>query len=165
MLTANVSQPERAQSLLSFQVESWSDLERDGKAIFEVHFDELALHKEAMPMGLDSAIYLELERLGRLLVVTARKGGTLVGYYMAILIDHHPHNKDGGKVSTTDMFYLGKEHRRGGAGARLLMRAEKELRNLGVKKASISTKLHFENGALMDALGWEKTDVVRQKLL
>jgi GNAT superfamily N-acetyltransferase len=118
-----------------------------------------------MPLGLDSAIYLELERLGRLLVVTARKSGALVGYYIAIVIDHHPHNKDGGKVSNCDMFYVLPEHRRGGAGAKLLMRAEKELRNLGVRKASMSTKLHFENGLLMDALGWEKTDVVRQKLL
>lgn len=130
-----------------------------------MHYDELALHKEAMPMGLDGALYLELERLGRLLVVAARRGRELVGYYVAIIIDHHPHNKTGGKVSTCDMFYLLPECRRGGAGARLLMAAERELKNRGVVKASMSTKIHFENAELFDALGWEKTDVVRQKLL
>lgn len=151
--------------MLTFQVETWPELERDGAEIFKVHYDELALHKAAMPMGLDNAIYLEFERLGLLLVLTARKDKQLVGYFVAILIHHHPHNKDGGRVATTDMFYILPEHRRGGAGARLLMAAEKELRARGVKKASISTKIHFESGELLDSLGWEKTDVVRQKLL
>lgn len=151
--------------MLTFQVETWLNLERDGSEIFKVHYGELALHKQAMPMGLDNTIYLEFERLGLLLVLTARRDGKLVGYFVAITIHHHPHNKDGGKVSTCDMFYILPEHRRGGAGAKLLKAAESELRARGVKKASISTKLHFENGALLDALGWEPTDIVRQKLL
>ena len=151
--------------MLTFQVEDWATLERDGKDIFKVHYVELALHKDAMPMGLDSAVYLDMERRGCLLVLTARRDGTLVGYYVAIVIAHHPHNKDGGKVSTCDMFYLLPTSRRGGAGARLLMFAEKELKRCGVVKASMSTKKHFENGELLDALGWEVTDVVRQKVL
>lgn len=151
--------------MLTFQVEAWSDLERDGQHIFKVHYDELALHKEAMPMGLDSAHYLDVERRKFLLVITARRDGALVGYYVAYLIHHNPHNKDAGKVSTCDMFYILPGERRGGAGARLLMFVENELRRQGVVKASMTTKANFESGALLDALGWEKTDIVRQKLL
>lgn len=150
--------------MLTFQREPWAALSRDGQAIFKVHFDELALHKEAMPMGLDDDFYFDLDKRNFLLVVTARRDGRLIGYYVGIVIDHHPHNKDGGKVSTTDMFYIHPEERKGGAGAKLLIAAENELRREGVKKATISTKLHFESGALLDALGWEKTDVVRQKV-
>lgn len=116
-------------------------------------------------MGLDSAFYLDVERRGHLLVVTARRGMELVGYYIAIIINYHPHNKAGGKVSTCDMFYVLPKHRRGGAGVKLIGAAEFELKNRGVVKASMSTKVHFENAALFDALGWEKTDIVRQKLL
>lgn len=151
--------------MLTFQREPWATLFRDGQELFKIHFDELALHKDAMPMGLDNDFYADLEKRNFLLVVTARRDGQLIGYYVGIVIGHHPHNKEGGKVSTTDMFYLSPEHRRGGAGAKLLRFVEQELRAEGVKKATISTKLHFESGELLDALGWEKTDVVRQKVL
>lgn len=152
-------------SKITFQVEDWATLERDGQELFRLHYDELALHKEAMPMGLDSDWYRHVEKNGYLLVLTARKDGHLIGYYVAMVFSHHPHNKGGGKVSSTDMFVIDPSHRKAGAGARLLMAAERELKRLGVVKASISTKVHFENRELLDALGWTKTDVVRQKLL
>ena len=157
--------------MLEFAVETWADLERDGQDIFKVHYDELALHKEQMPMGLDGTIYLELERLQRLLVITARKEGVLVGYYMAIIIPKHPHNKDAGPVSTTDFFYILPKHRRGGAGAKLLIFAVGELAKLNVTVASISIKWQREKESdwqtlrMLDALGWECTDLVLQKVL
>lgn len=149
--------------MLTFQRESWADLWRDGQDLFKTHFDELALHKEVMPMGLDNDAYLDVEKRGYLLVVTGRRDGQLIGYFVAMVLAHHPHNKDAGKVSTTDMFYLDPAHRRGGAGARLLKAAVAELKVLGVQKASISTKRHFANVELMQALGWELTDFVFQR--
>jgi GNAT superfamily N-acetyltransferase len=151
--------------MLTFERETWADLWRDGQEIFKVHYDELALHKEAMPMGLDNDAYADLERKGYLLVVAGRRDGALIGYLVAIVLAHHPHNRDAGKVATTDMFYIMPSERRGGAGVRLLRAAEQALRELGVVKASISTKVHHESGPLLEALGWEKTDIVRQKLL
>ena len=151
--------------MISFAREPWANLWRDGQELFRQHYDELALHKQVMPFGLDNDFYLDLERRNFLLVLTARREGHLVGYYVGILIAYHPHNKNAGKVATTDMFYLAKDHRRGGAGVKLLQAVEAELRVQGVKKATISTKVHFENGELLEALGWEKTDVVRQKVL
>ena len=165
-LTANAPKQDNVgNARVTFARETWADLWRDGQEIFKVHYDELALHKDAMPMGLDNALYLDLERRGFLLVVAARKSGALVGYYLAIILQHHPHNQGGGKVATTDMFYLLKEHRKGGAGARLLMAAERELREQGVVKASISTKTKFSSRELLEALGWEQTDLVFQKVL
>lgn len=150
--------------MLKIQRGNWAEMQREAEPIFKTHYEELALHKDVMPMGCDHDFYFNLERNNFLLVVTARRDGRLIGYYVGIVIAHHPHNKDGGKVSTTDMFYVLPDERKGGAGAKLLIAAENELRREGVKKATISTKLHFENGPLMDALGWEKTDVVRQKV-
>lgn len=151
--------------MVSFQVEPWSRLWSEGEELFHQHYDELALHKDVMPMGLDNAFYSDLQLRNYLLVVTARRDGQLIGYYVGIVIAHHPHNKGAGKVATCDMFYLKPSERKGGTGAKLLIAAEKELRAQGVKKATISTKAKFENGELLDALGWEKTDIVRQKVL
>jgi GNAT superfamily N-acetyltransferase len=151
--------------VLSFQVEPWSRLWSDGQELFQLHYNELALHKDVMPMGLDNNFYSDLEHRRYLLVVTARRDSRLIGYFVGIVIAHHPHNKDAGKVSTVDMFYIAPDERRGGAGAKLLIFAEDALKKNGVVKATLTTKVKFESGALLDALGWEKTDIVRQKVL
>jgi GNAT superfamily N-acetyltransferase len=149
--------------MLKIQRGNWAEMQAEAEPLFKVHYDELALHKDVMPMGCDHEFYFHLERNNFLLVVTARRDERLVGYYVGIVIGHHPHNKDGGKVSTTDMFYVVEAERHGGAGARLLRFVEGELRREGVKKATISTKLKFSNQPLMEALGWEATDLVFQK--
>lgn len=151
--------------MLTFQVEPYQNLLNEAQDIFKIHFEELALHKDKIAMGLDHECYLSMEAKGLLHVVTARKDGKLIGYYIGICLDHHPHNKDAGPVATTDMFYIVPSHRHG-AGAKLLMMVEKTLRERGVKKASLSTKLHhLTNRALLEALGWEATDLVFHKLL
>jgi GNAT superfamily N-acetyltransferase len=157
--------------MLKFAVETWADIWRDGQEIFKQHYDELALHKEAMPMGLDNDFYTDLQARNFLLVVTARRDGRLVGYYMAIVVHHHPHNKDAGAVSTTDFFYILPHERKGGAGAKLLAFVGGtesllggELARSGIKKATLTTKRKFANIELMEALGWSNTDLVFQKV-
>jgi L-amino acid N-acyltransferase YncA len=157
--------------MLTFQRETWADLWRDGQEIFKAHYDELALHKEAMPMGLDNDAYTDLERKGYLLVVAGRRDGALIGYYMAIVIAHSPHNKDAGKVASTDFFYVVQAHRYGGAGVKLLKAAAKELKLLGVTVASISIKLrrdeqlNWSTRRMLEMLGWEPTDLVLQLVM
>jgi GNAT superfamily N-acetyltransferase len=150
---------------MTFQLERWDDFWRDGQEIFPIHFEELALHKDRIPLGMDDSLYRQMEAAGTLYVLTARVDWKLVGYYVAIIIPNHPHNKDAGKVSNCDMFYLLPEYRRGGNGAKLLIMAEKSLRKLGVTKASMSVKLHQNHANLLKALGWEPTDLVLQKIL
>lgn len=151
--------------MLSFQVEPWSRLWSEGQQLFHQHYEELALHKDIMPMGLDNNFYSDLEHKRFLLVVTARRNGRLIGYFMAIILAHHPHNKDAGKVATTDFFYISPEERYGGAGAKLLRAAEQALKAQGVKKATISTKAKFASRELMETMGWEHTDLVFQRIL
>jgi GNAT superfamily N-acetyltransferase len=151
--------------MITFQVEPFGNLIRDGQEIFKTHYEELALHKEAIPLGMDFDMYLDMEKMGVVHVLTARADEKLVGYYIALIVKNHPHNKDAGPAATTDMFYMLPSHRRGGAGAKLLVMAEKMLRDRGVKKATISTKVKFSNRELLEALGWEHTDVVFQKVL
>lgn len=149
----------------TFQVEPWSVVAAEGRDLFKTHYEELALHKDVMPMNLDHATYLRLEALGMLFAVTVRVGVELVGYYVGIVLAEHPHNAGAGKVATTDMFYVSPSHRRGGTGAKLLKMAERVLRDRGVVKATITTKLKFNNRELLEALGWEHTDLVFQKVL
>src|SRR5271163_2702093 len=94
------------QRLMQFVLEKWADFFRDAREVFAVHFDELALHKDKVPLGMDDALYQHLEDLGRLHVLAVRKEQSVIGYYIAIIIPNHPHNKDAGPVATCDMFYI-----------------------------------------------------------
>jgi hypothetical protein len=150
--------------MVSFQIEKWAQLIADGVEIFKRHYDELSLEKNRIPLGMDFSCYQDLEDKGYLHVLTCRKDGILIGYYIAIIIAHHPHYKDSGPMSTTDMFYILPEHRNG-CGAKLLLMAEKTLKERGVAKATISVKLKQDHTELLEALGWSATDKVFQKVI
>jgi hypothetical protein len=56
------------------------------------------------------------------------------------------------------------EARKGGGGVRLFIEAERSLREKGVVKTYLSTKVHKDNTAIFERLGWRLTDKVFTKL-
>jgi hypothetical protein len=151
-------------SVITFSIEKWADFSRDADYIFPLHYEELSLDNGKIPMGIDNAKYQEMESVGRLHVLVARSEGQVVGYYIAIIVNH-PHYKDAGLHSTTDMFYLLPEYRIGNNGMRLLAEAEQSLRKRGVVKAFIGTKLKQDHSKILEWLGWTPTDTVFTKVL
>jgi GNAT superfamily N-acetyltransferase len=153
-----------------FSVEKWKDLLRDGQDIFAIHYDDLSLEKNIVPLDVSDDNFQTMEDKNMLLVVTARlaarkkQNRKLVGYYIAIIFTH-PHYKSAGLMSTTDAFYILPDFRVGGCGARLLMFAADALKERGVYKAFIGTKLKQDNTELLEALGWVATDKVFTKVL
>lgn len=151
--------------MITFQHESWDDLARDAKdSIFSRHWEELALNRDAIKLDVDFDLYSRCDKAGTLYVVTARKDGALIGYIF-FWVAIHPHYKDFGLQASTDAFYLLPEFRKGGCGARMLMAAENLLQERGVKKVSISTKVHEDHSDIFEALGWKFSDKVFGKLL
>lgn len=151
--------------MIRFQSEDVHSFLRDGEKIFPLHFKELALNQEKIPLDMDFALYRDLYRKQLLHIVTARTEKEMVGYHLAIVVTHHPHNASAGPYATTDMFYILPEHRKGGTGAKLLIAAEVALTKLGVKRMAISTKLHSSQQKLFEALGWTATDLVFHKVV
>lgn len=149
---------------LSFQTEDFDTFLKDGAHIFPVHFEELSLNKEKIPFGLDSEMYHNCEENRMLHILTARLDGEMIGYVLSLVVKHHPHNRDAGPYSTTDMFYVKKEHRNG-TGVRLLMENERRLKEMGVRRMSISTKLKNAHIDLFSKLGFSPTDLVFHKVL
>lgn len=148
---------------LTFQIEDVDSFARDAAEIFPRHFRELALNQEAIAFGLDFEIYREVEKKNVLQILTARLDGKIIGYVLSLVVKHHPHNKDAGPYSTTDMFYVLPEHRNG-TGVRLLIENEKRLRELGVRRMAISTKLKNAHLDLFTQLGYQATDLVFNKV-
>ena len=142
--------------MITIQCEKWLDFEKEARFLFPLHWKELALFQSEIPMSLDMQKYAALEQAGILLILTARDGARLVGYYMWFLMPH-PHYGDSGPMGMTDMYFVLPEYRRG-VGAKLFIESEKALKARGVVKAITSCKVHQDHSALFERLGWIWTD-------
>jgi GNAT superfamily N-acetyltransferase len=91
--------------------------------------------------------------------------GQIVGYFIVLLL-RHPHYSRAGLMAITDVYYLAPEHRKGGAGAKMLIELEKSLKGKAVK-AYVSAKIHDGNDhqRLFEALNWRFTDKAFTKIL
>jgi GNAT superfamily N-acetyltransferase len=158
------SQTFGGSSAISFQKESWKDLERDGQELFAMNFAELGLNKDKVFLAPNSSLFEEIDQKGVLHIITARKDGKLVGYHISALLPHM-HYRDAGMMGYTDAYYVHPEHRKGGLGAKLLIEVERTLRERGATKFYISTKAHSDNSELFEALGYSFTDKVFTKML
>lgn len=152
---------------LSFQIEDVDTFARDGAGIFPRHFEELSLHKDKIKFGLDFDLYRKVEKEGLTHILTVRDDGKMIGYIVSLVVKHHPHNMDSGLYSTTDMFYVLPEYRATGRGigVKMLIENERRLRELGVTRMSISTKLKDAHLEFFIKMGYEPTDLVFHKML
>lgn len=148
---------------LSFQIEDVNTFARDGAALFPRHFEELSLEQDKIPFGLDFDMYRQAEKNKLTYILTARLEGNIIGYVVSLVAKHHPHNKDAGMYSTTDMFWVSPEHRNG-TGIRLLIENERRLKEMGVRRMAISTKLKDAHLDLFEKLGYRATDIVFHKV-
>ena len=149
--------------MVTIQVERWAKFYPDSKAIFPEHWKELALNQGEIPLSIDEEKYFNLDRLGILLILTARDSGKLVGYYLWFLMPH-PHYASSGAMGLTDMYFILPEYRTG-LGAKLFVASEKELRNQGIIKAITSCKVHEDHTAFLEKLGWTLSDFTFCKML
>lgn len=149
--------------MVTIQVERWAQFFPDAKQVFPAHWRELALYQNEIPIDIDEAKYTQLDAVDILLILTARKGGRLIGYYLWFLMPHL-HYRSTGPMGLTDMYFVLPEYRRG-IGVRLFKASETELKKRGVVKAITSCKLHEDHSNLFKALGWELTDLTWCKLL
>lgn len=134
----------------------------EARALFPIHWKELALFQDQIKIGLDEEKYNALEKCDILLTLTARADGRLVGYYTWFLMPH-PHYRQY-LMGMTDMYFILPEFRRG-AGAKLFIKSEQALRERGVIKAITSCKVEHDHTALLERLGWTLTDFTFCKYL
>jgi hypothetical protein len=151
--------------VVSVQTETWGAIAGEIEAVAEHHWQDLALDKLHFERDLDHEQYLVLEKMGRLHVVAARDGKTLVGYAVWFVMPHHLHYKSSGPVALADMYFILRGYRKGGLGVRMFMESERGLRARGVIRAHGSCKVHEDHTKLFEGMGWTLTDYTFSKLL
>jgi hypothetical protein len=126
--------------MITYQKESFRPLIDELHGIIEIHWEEVALDREAIPLNPWWDKYLRLELEGILHVLTVRDSGRLVGYYFGLVCPHLHYAQS--ITGHTDIFYLDPEYRTGYTGIKLFIEAEKMLRRLNVQKMYIANKVH-----------------------
>jgi hypothetical protein len=148
---------------VTFQRERLANIARELPALFTRHHDELAVDKAKAPLDFDWEMYLNLDLLGTLQIVTVRDGKLLVGYVFNV-IRPHPHKKST-RFCIVDMYWLHPAYRVGLIGLKLFRLNEEFLKAAKVKKITVGEKLHFHNegdrrvALLFKRLGYKPEDL------
>lgn len=149
---------------VTFQTEKWADALPELRYLFDQLWAEVAVDKSKMKAKCDEKMYANLDHLGILHLVTARKDSILIGFFLAF-ITTNGHYEDAGLFAFTDMYFTLPEHRKGGLGARLFLFMETTLRAKKVVKFVTSHKVLNDNSGMLKALGFKHTDQIFSKLL
>jgi hypothetical protein len=147
---------------VTYAHEPFSSFVEELQALLPEHYEELCVVKE-YPLDPDWVTYARLEQAGILPCVTARVDGKLVGYVIYMTQPHLHYRAC--MTAFEDIYFLKKEYRLGRTGIRLFQYAEKVLKQLGVNRVVMGTKVHSDKSRLFEYLGYKMTDKVFTKLL
>jgi len=146
-----------------YAVERWRDLRVEMLPLLVRHWREVALNHADVPLDIDEARYRQLDEAGGLHIVTARRDGLLIGYHVAIVSPHLHYAST--LHGITDVYWIAPECRHGVTAMRMFQAVERELKSLGVRKLFTATKLHLDQGALFERLGYRPVERLYAKLI
>jgi GNAT superfamily N-acetyltransferase len=150
-------------SAVEFAVEHFADVIGEIKPLLELHYQEIASFKEHIPLDPDYARYEELDAAGRLLIITARRDGALVGYSIFFLTNHVHYAST--LVALNDIVFLHPAERSGGAGVRLFKESERIVRERGARMISWHIKPCNDFSPLLERLGYARHEIIMAKIL
>lgn len=149
--------------MITAQVENYQDCIAELKELYPAHWEELALDKDMVPLNPDYDLYDQLAAQGALLLVTLRKSGELVGYFIGFM-KPALHYRDCFTL-TMDIYRTTDKIRGGTAGLRLFRAVEKEAKRRGIDRIFYGSKLHKDSGRLFKALGFRPVEMFWSKYI
>jgi GNAT superfamily N-acetyltransferase len=142
--------------MITSHVESFIDLLPELKPIFPIHYLELALNQDKVPLDVDYDKSTRMENNGTLFFMSLRESGKLVGYFIG-MIDSGLHYKSC-LTCQMDIFYVHPDHRGSGAGFKLFRDVETELKRRKVQRLFVGSKMHKDASWLFNRLGYEPVE-------
>lgn len=146
-----------------YQIETVRSLFGEIEPLLESHYTEIARHKDKIALNPDWDRYFHLDDAGAVHCVTARSDGKLIGYFISFVLPHI-HYKDH-LMSMNDILYISPEHRKGTTAFKMFQYAEKTLRDKGVTKIHVNTKIANDFSPLLERLGYVEIERIFEKML
>lgn len=138
---------------LTAHVESLTAGMTEWSGLHEMHYRELALNQDKVPLAPNFALYKKMDANGLISYVTLRDAGRLVGYCVTFVMPalHYCTTL----MATTDIFYVHPDVRGRHGGIRLFKAVKRELIRRGVKVWHVGEKMHKPAGRLFRAIGFK----------
>lgn len=140
-------------SELVFSRVRYRDVIDEAKPLLVEHHKELALYQGDIPLDPDYEFFARADDIGAAITIVGRTaGGTLVGYALYFIKEHHHYR--GHRWAVSDLFWLAPEYRRFGNGKALFKAIEVELKAAGA--VVMHTTLKVSNPAakyLLESMG------------
>lgn len=137
-------------------MERFSDELETLKPILPIHYQELALDQDKVPLDPQYGIYIERENKGELLFVVARQAGAMVGYFIGFVAPGLHYQTC--LTLIMDIFYILPAARGSGAGYHLFKFVENEAKQRGVARMFVGSKLHKDASWLFEKLGYHEIE-------
>lgn len=137
---------------IAFQVEDYAKVIPEMREIYPLHWKEIGLDHDLIPLDPDYELYDQLAKAGITHLVTARDDGMLIGYHISF-IRPALHYKST-LMCFSDIFYLLPDYRHGMTGYNFLKFFRDSAKAKGAKRIYVATKLALDVGALMKRLGF-----------
>lgn len=139
-----------------FCAESFTEALEEIKPMFPVHWKELALEQDRVPLDPQYEIYFERERRGELLFIAGREPGKVCAYFIGVVAPGLHYRTC--LTLTMDIFWVHPDHRGHGAGLQLFKAVEAEARRRGVQRMLVGSKLHKDASWLFERLGYTEVE-------
>jgi GNAT superfamily N-acetyltransferase len=137
--------------MITCHVESFEERLAELQVLLPLHYRELALNQDKVPLSPRYGDYIDRERAGGLLFVTLRDAGQLVGYFIGFIAPGLHYSTC--LTCTMDIFYVHPDKRTGSAGVRMFRFVETELRRRGVQRWFMGSKIQADASALFKRIG------------
>lgn len=141
--------------MITWQVEPFPPFLEEAKPLFPLHWEELALNKDKVPLEPQYEIYLERDKRGEILLIVGRSSGKMIGYFVGFVAPGLHYRSC--LTLTLDIFWVHPESR-GRQGFMLFKAVEVEARRRGVMRMFVGSKLHRDASWLFEKLGYEEVE-------
>ena len=149
--------------MVTFQRESWRDIFEEIQPFLPIHYKELAVDQNDVPLDPNWQFYNDQCDSGVLICFTARDEGKLIGYNLSFVRGHIHYQST--LTAHNDIYYLSKAYRKHGNGRNFFSAWMVELKRMGVVRVLLGTKLHEDHRQLFKHLGFQEADTILTKVL
>lgn len=149
--------------MIKFGVERYHQVSEDIKELIKLHYEEIAVNKDVIPLDPDWDKYKSLCDNGLLMIITARDEGKLIGYSI-FFITNHLHYKST-VYANNDLLYLHPDYRRGSLGIKFIKTSEIYLKQKGVAKIMWHIKFNKDFRVLLHRMGYIDEDIIVGKII
>lgn len=149
--------------MVRFAVESIANVIEEIKPLLTLHWEEIAGYKDSIPLDPDYEKYETMAQQGRLVIVTARDAGKLIGYSIFFLVNHMHYKST--LFAVNDVIFMLAEYRKGMAGVKLIKLSEVATKSVGAIKISWHLKPDHDFRPILERLGYKMDEYSMGKLL